>query len=202
MRSDGFGAVDEAGGGSMIRGEKLKFTNAAEWVNADGEVIPADCEFLIVEVRKALQKWSDDRPVETRVLADDELFPDVNRMNAEEPPESWREAFGKKVGPWQRTVFIYMIDPKTMRGYTYPTSTFGGFRAVSDLKADVKRARLLHGTDNIFPLVTLGSTPMKTQYGGRDRPAFEVVRFVPIGGNATPLLADPKAPPMNDSIPY
>jgi hypothetical protein len=34
------------------------------------------------------------------------------------------------------------------------------------------------------------------------RPAFKIVRFVPIGGQARPLLEESKAEPLNDQIVY
>ncbi len=197
-RSDGFDD-DDGVGASIIKGEKLKFTNTGEWVDGDGDPIAADREFLIVELMKVNQKWIDGKPVETHILGSGECFPDIEKLNAEAPRSEWREAFGKMAGPWQNSFVLYLLDPKTMRGFTFPTSTAGGFRAVFELKGDVYRARMLQG-DNVYPVVTLADTHMKTQYGGRQRPAFKIVRFVPIGGQARPLLEQPEPEPMNDAI--
>jgi hypothetical protein len=200
--SDGFDAVLDADGNrSIIRGAKYKFTNNAEWLDDAGEVVDPAREFLVFEIAKVTQKWIDGMPAETRILAPDEYFPDTERLNAGAPPKEWREAFGKQVGPWQNSIVVYLFDPTTMECFTWPTSTAGGFRAVDDLQARVKRARRLQG-DNVFPVVTLADTHMNTQYGGRQRPALKVVRFIAIGGQAKPLLDEPKAEAMNDQIPY
>ena len=199
-RSDGFDD-DDGVGMSIIRGEKLKFTNAGTWVDENGDPIAKDREFLVVELMKVSQKWIDGKPVETRILSSGEYFPDIEKLNAEAPRSEWREAFGKMVGPWQNSFVLYLLDPETMQGFTFPTSTAGGFRAVFELKDDVHRARMLQG-DNVYPVVTLADTHMKTQYGPRQRPAFKIVRFVPIGGQARPLLEESKAEPLNDQIVY
>jgi hypothetical protein len=197
-RSDGFDD-DDGVGMSIIRGEKLKFTNAGTWVDENGDPIAKDREFLVVEVMKVRQKWIDGKPVETHILGSGEYFPDIEKLNAEAPRSEWREVFGKMAGPWQNSFVLYLLDPKPMRGFTFPTSTAGGFRAVFELKGDVHRARMLQG-DNVYPVVTLADTHMKTQYGGRQRPAFKIVRFVQIGGKARPLLEQPELEPMNDAI--
>ena len=198
-RSDGFDDVDDRVGTSIIRGDKLKFTNAGAWVDENGDPIAKDREFLVVELMKVSQKWIDGKPVETRILSSGEYFPDIEKLNAEAPRSEWRDAFGKMVGPWQNSFVLYLLDPETMQGFTFPTSTAGGFRAVFELKGDVHRARMLQG-DNVYPVVTLADTHMKTQYGPRQRPAFKIVRFVPIGGQARPLLGQPEPEPMKDAI--
>jgi hypothetical protein len=54
--SDGFDAPDD-GGKSIIKGTKLKFTNGAQWIDDDDEVITKDREFLVVEIKRIWQKW-------------------------------------------------------------------------------------------------------------------------------------------------
>ena len=199
--SDGFDGVDDGGTRSIIKGAKLKFSKTEEWIGEDDDVIPPDREFIVVELAKVTQKWIDDKPAETRILAPDEYFPDTEKLNAEAPPEEWRDKFGKQVGPWQNSIVAYLLDPKTMEGFTWPTSTAGGFRAIDELKGHVRRARMMQGA-NVYPVVTLADTHMRTQFGGRQRPQFKVVRFVTLGGTERPLLEQTKPEPMNDSIQY
>jgi hypothetical protein len=200
---DSFDDVDDGGGSSPIKGDKIKYGNDDKWINAKtGEVIPPTRELLVAERIKGTQKWIDDKPAETRILATGEHFPDIERLNAEAPPEEWTEKFGTKRGPWQNVFFVYLLDPKTLEGFTWPTSTAGGFRAVSELTEHVRRARMLQGAANIFPVVTLFSTHMNTRFGGRQRPRLEVVRFITLGGQARPLLEQPKPEPLNDAIPF
>ncbi len=203
--SDGFDAVLDANGNrSIIRGIKIKFTNNAEWIDDAGEVIPPDREFLVVELTKVVQKWIDALPAEQRILEPHEPFPDVERLNAEVPQSEWTEKFGKLVGPWQNSIALHLFDPKTLEGFTWPTSTAGGFRCIDELQGRVRRARRLQG-DNVFPLVTLADIHMNTQFSGRQRPHFKVLRFVALGSatEQQSLLAPAdKVPPMNDEIPY
>jgi hypothetical protein len=137
-QSDGFNATDEAGGSGLIKGEKIKFSNAGEWLSGD-TVIAADREFIVIKLLRATQKWRDGRPVETVIIADDAYFPDIKTLNAEVPLEEKHEAFGKMVGPFQNVILAYLICPASMQAFCWPTSTMGGFRAIQELK-DATRA--------------------------------------------------------------
>jgi hypothetical protein len=211
LHNDGFDAPDEDAGSGIIQGTKLKFSNSAAWLDDNDDVIAKDRQFIGSKIIKVVQMWLLDpktqklKPAETRILPPDQLFPDIDHMNAEAPPEQWREHFGTKKGPWEKSLVLYLLDPKNMRGFTYVASSFGGMRAVSDLKADTQRARLLHGA-NVYPLLTLGDVFMPTQFGGRQRPCFNVVKFIPIGAApAQPQLAKPeksKNNDLDDSIPF
>jgi hypothetical protein len=202
--NDGFDAVLDANGkASPIKGTMIKFTQNAEWVDSTGEVIPADRKLLVVEIAKVEQKWIDGLPVETRILAPDEFFRDTEVMNEAAPRSEWREAFGKSIGPWQNSVMVYLFDPATAEGFTWPTSTAGGTRAVDELQGRVRRIRAMRGA-NFFPLVQLADTFMNTQYGGRQRPLFKVVDFVALGAaEQQPQLEQAKYADKNgDDIPY
>jgi hypothetical protein len=202
--SDGFDSVDESGTGSLIKGALVKFTNNAEWlIKESGEVIPPERELLVTELTKASQKWIDATPVETRIIGADEYFPDTERLNAEAPQHEWRDAFGKRVGPWQNSIVVYLFDLKSMEGFSFPTSTSGGFRAVDELKGHVRRVRMLQG-NNVYPVVTLSDLHMNTAFGGRQRPHFKVQRFIALGSaDARPAIAaGPNADMGGDQIPY
>jgi hypothetical protein len=199
--SDGFDSVDDGGGRSIIKGTKIKYAKTEEWVDEAGEVIDPAREFIVIQLDRVEQKWIDNLPVETRVLAPNEYFRDLEKLNAEAPKSEWRDAFGHKEGPWQKSYACYMLDPNSLQAFTWPTSTIGGFRAIEDLKNHVGRARMAQGA-NVFPVVTLSDIHMNTAFGGRQRPAFKVVRFIALGGTERPLLEEPKPEPMNDRVPY
>ena len=175
---------DESGGGSLIKGMKLKFTNEAKW-EAGEEEIAADHEFIVVEILRVVQKWIDQKPVETRVLAPDEKFPDIDELNEAAPKEEWTEKFGKEVGPWQKGRIVYLIDPETLQFYTFPTGTVGGDQAVRDLRESTGMARRMRGS-NIYPRIHLSDTHMNTKFGGRQRPAFDIVRYEALGELTAP----------------
>lgn len=197
--NDGFDFADD-GTQTIIKGTKIKFLNTAEW-EAGGEKISVERKFLAIEVLRVTQKWLDGRPTETRIIKPEEKFPDIDQLNAEAPQSEWRDMFGKKIGPWQRGYVLYLLDPISMAGFTFPTSTLGGERAVRELREAIFRARMLRGP-NIFPLVTLGDVHMNTRFGGRQRPHFVIKEFVPIGaaptgnvGNTEPGRIEPPRHP-------
>jgi hypothetical protein len=174
---DGFDSDDDGSSRSIIKGAKIKFTNNAEWLDAStDEVISPEQKFIVIQIVKVTQKWIEGRPQETRILATGLPFPDVEKLNAEAPRSEWREHFGKMEGPWQNSYVVYLLDPRTMGGFTFPTSTVGGMRAVHELKEATRRARMLHGPGN-YPVVTLSDVHMNTQFGGRSRPCFKILRF-------------------------
>jgi hypothetical protein len=202
---DGFDSPDEGGSDSILKGEKLKFTRGATWIDRSETVIDPKREFIVAEVKKVIQKWIPDveRP-ETTELGPDEFFPDIEKMNAEAPQSEWREVFGKSEGPYQKAYVVYLFDPRTMEAFTFITATKGGFRATDELKGKVRRARELKGT-NRFALVTLGDSIMPSRlYGEIPCPDFKIIDFVPLGGPTQPLIEPAKptvAEELNDEIP-
>ena len=191
-RGDGF--ADVAGGGmSIIQGMMLKFDGV--WADGGDNPIAKDRELVVYEVGRMTQKWppGGGRP-ESRPLDPGEEWPDVEAMNAAAPKSEWRDKHGTLTGPYENGYFARLIDPKTMQVFTYPTSTAGGGIAIRNLGDDVERARMFLGSNNLYPVVTLTNTLMKTKHGDRQRPAFNIVRFTPIGdgGQAKPLLEESK----------
>ena len=186
---------DDGGATRLIKGTKLKFTNDSEWEDNDDNVIGADHEFIVIELVRAVQKWIDQRPVETRVMPPLEGFPDIDELNEAAPREEWTDKFGKEVGPWQKCWAIYLLDPKTMRFYTFPTDTVGGHQAVRDLREATGMARRMYG-DDVYPRVHLSDTFMPTSYGGRQRPDFKIIKFETLGGSEKTKLSAPEQKPV------
>jgi hypothetical protein len=203
-QTDSLGAEDpDAGSGGLLRGHLLKFGNSGTWLDTvEGAVVGPDQQFLVCEEIKACEKWGDRRVVERRIMALGEAFPDVERLNLETPREQWREFCGVPKGPWQNTRYIYLYNPQ-YGAFTWAPSTIGASMCMRDLKAELRRARHLHGKTNLYPIVTLHAVVMKTAYGDRQRPAFKVLGFATLGEpTGQPTLNETPAPPMNDKIPY
>jgi hypothetical protein len=186
QQSDGVDASDE-GGNKVIKGTKFTFSNNAEYVaGKGGEVIKSPPrEFIFIQRKRFVQEWppgdgGNDPPLSTVELADHECFPDIEKKNNETPKNRWRMSFGNLKGPFEKVQALYLLEQTTMAAYTFLTGTVGGFRAVRDLMDAVKRARLL-GSPCLFPIITLGNTFMPTDWGGRQRPLFSVVRWIEIG---------------------
>ncbi len=187
-RVDGF---DDDGGNDstrVIQGEKWSFTNEGTWVNADEEEIPRNREVVVVDIARVLQKWIDKTPVETRFLASGEQV-DVEQLNDACQKSEWSEDLnGKPRGPWQIQNVVYLVDMETMQRFTYPTSTVGGSIAITDLKDAVKLMRRFKG-GGIYPVVSLAGKHMNTRFGGRQRPHFQIKRWISFGPDGTALPA-------------
>jgi hypothetical protein len=119
-------------------------------------------------------------------------LPDPDDLNSAIPIDQWETGIdGQKRPPWADTVVVYTINPATGSFYTYVSSTTGGRIAVDHLKESVAGMRMLR-SDRVLPLVTLGERPMKTRFGGKSRPHFEIVGWKEAGA---PVLREgaPKA---------
>jgi hypothetical protein len=187
---DGFETTDDEGSERLIKGEKIKFTNDCKWVVArSGEVISRDREFLVVEIRRVVQKWLPDQtnPAETHILNPGEPFPNLRERNDAAPRSEWRKKFERQVGPWQSAHVLYLIEQndtlQTAAAYTWvaETDVIGASRAVSDLRERTTLTRRVRGRGNLFPRVRLSDTHMPTGYGGRQRPDLEIISYLPLG---------------------
>ena len=76
-----------------------------------------------------------------------------------------------------------------MDRYTFPTGTVGGQIAVRELVDKTKWMRKLRGA-NVYPVTTLSDTFMPTRFGGRQRPHFEIKRWISFGPDEK-ALSDP-----------
>jgi hypothetical protein len=203
---DGFDTYEDAVEGEddqqlasqVIKGTMLKFTNEAKWVTREGVEISPELELVPVNVGRVVQKWIDQVPVETITLDPGQKFPDIEQLNAETPKSEWAEGpDGKPRGPWQAQHIVYLLNPATMDRYCFPTGTVGGHICVRDLVDRIQWMRKFRGA-NVYPIVTLSSTFMKTRFGGRQRPHFEIKqRWIGFPGSKTlaPASPAPLAPP-------
>jgi hypothetical protein len=199
---DGFDAFsDEVEGGEERRphqGAFLKFTNEGEWT-ANGEPMSTTREFVVVDIDRCEVKWGidDGPPLERVFLAPGQRFHDIDKLNAETPRNEWRKGpDGQLRGPWQSQHIARLLDPKTMDRFSFPTSTVGGAICIRDLVDRTKWMRKFRG-EPVYPLVTLADTFMNTRYGGRQRPHFEIVRFVTFGGPGEALQTITAKPELN-----
>jgi hypothetical protein len=169
---------DQPHGGGVIKATAIRFTNEATWTNRDEDELPDDLELVVVDVDRVVQKWIDHRPVETRILEPGEKFPDIEQLNEAADRSEWSDGpDGKSRGPWQAQQVVYLLDLKTMDRFTFPTGTVGGQAAVSELVDKTKWMRKLRGA-HVYPIIRLSDTFMPTRFGGRQRPHFEIKRWV------------------------
>jgi hypothetical protein len=193
------GRDQQTGGSGVIKGRVVKFTNDSTWILADDEEeVAPDLELVAVDIGRVVQRWRDQSPIETIILAPGQRYPNVNEMNEAVPKAEWVEGpSGEKRGPWQAQHIVYLLDPLTMDRFSYPTGTIGGQIAVRDLVDRTKWMRRFRGS-NVFPVITLSDTFMKTRFGGRQRPHFLIKRWIALGDGDRALPApDPSTTPRS-----
>jgi hypothetical protein len=201
---DGFtdeseGTDDRSLGSRVIQGEPIKFTNEAAWVDSSGQELPARLELIMVDIGRIVQKWKDQQPVETIILAPHQKYPDVRAMNEACPKSEWREWNGQLLGPWQAQHVAYLLNPADMNKFSWPTGTVGGNIAIAEIAEKTRNMRRFRG-QRVYAVVRLTDKFMPTRWGGRQRPHLEVVRWVTLDGTGalpapdTPAIAGPSAP--------
>ena len=195
---DHYEGEDEGrGGGGVINGLMIKFTNEAEYViTSNDETLEKGIELLAVDRLTVVQYWEDGGPVrdKTIVIQPGQKIPDIKAMNASVPQSEWEEGpDGKPRGPWQMQRLLYLLDQRDMTKYTFVTGTVGGEIALRDLSDKTKWMRRFRGS-GIHPVIELSDTHMKTRFGGRQRPHFIIKRWVDFstGGDALPATGTPK----------
>jgi hypothetical protein len=174
-----------------IKGMQLTWNDAKHWRTRDEQKAPA--KLLVVGVDAILQRWSGGKPEVIR----DKPLPDPDDLNSAIPVSEWETGIdGQKRPPWADTAVVYFIDPLVGCFYTFVSSTTGGRIAYDHLKESVAGMRMLRG-DRVLPLVTLGERPMKTRFGDKSRPHFEIVDWkeagAPVLREETPKAALPLA---------
>jgi len=184
--------------GRVIVGEKIAFTNEATWVNSSGEELPRALELIAGNVLRVTTYWKDGRPIEekTKILPPGQKFPDVEKLNAEVPQSEWGEGpDGRPRGPWQNQHVVRLLDLGTMSKYSWPSpvTTIGSAICVSEVVDQVQWMRRYRG-QRVYPVLTLSDTFMPTRYGGRQRPHFEIKRWITFGDGGTMLPAAGQPP--------
>jgi hypothetical protein len=198
---DGVEGDDRPENSGLIQGTLIKFTAEGLWVDREGNEIPAELELVAADVIRLVQKWQDQKPVETIILEPHQKFPDVEAMNEAVPRDEWEEGPAGLRGPWQAQHLLRLVNLETMDKYSYPSGTIGGRIAIRDLRDRIMWMRRLKGGD-VYAVVTLGRSWMKTKYGGRWRPAFNIKRWVRLGGGeAEALPPSPVTPPTPIAAP-
>src|SRR5262249_34116381 len=153
------------------------------------EEVPANLELVAIDIGRVVQKWKDQRPVETIVLEPGQRYPDIKELNENTPKSEWTDgADGKPRGPGQAQHIVYVLNPATMDRFSYPTGTTGGAIAVRDLVERTKWMRRFRGT-SVYPVITLSDVFMNTRFGGRQRPHFIIKQWIGLGGEEKSLPA-------------
>jgi hypothetical protein len=177
---------DGADYGQPIKGTILKCIDG-RWSAKDSTTLRDGEQFLILSTISMLQHWADGLPSETILKKPGQPFPDVDELNNQIPQETWEKGLdGKPRPPGQRQWVVYLVrvsDDGSM--FTFLNSTFGARLAVQKLAGQVIAMRTLSGA-RVLPLVTLAAKPMKTKFGEKMRPHFEIVDWREFGRDGEP----------------
>jgi hypothetical protein len=170
--SDGFAVVEKHSSTTAIVGRILKFTDG-QFIVDKTEKLPADTTLVAVGVVTAWVHWVDNKPVEHLVTQDGQYHPEREEL-ADLDQDQWPFGLsGERADPWRDTRYLHLIDPQSGADYTFVTDSWGGRRAVGDLKSSIVNVRSAH--PGAKPVILLESVPMKTRFGPRPRPSFKVV---------------------------
>jgi hypothetical protein len=173
---DGFsGSVTD---GKLIKGQILRWNETNGWTDRDGLRSPEI--LLVLGCTEALQRWKDKKPLETITA---KPLPEINDLNAAVSPSEWEPGLdGRPKPPWVHQVVVYLIDPTSAGFFTYLNSTIGARIAWDHLRERVITMRALRGA-KVVPMVKLGHRPMKTNFGMKHRPDFEIISWRSLGAD-------------------
>ena len=205
MNTDGF-AVQENIGASMIVGKMLKFIDGRFTVDKT-ETMPANTTLVAVSAVTVWVHWENNRPVEHRVTQPGQSHPYRDDL-PDQDETKWPLGLNNEPSdPWRDTRYLHLIDPNTGSDYTFTTDSYGGRRAVGDLKSQIANVRSAHPA--AVPLVELAGTMMKTRFGQKPRPDFKIVGWRgrqddvgAAGGKTSKKIAAPGDGDMDDDIPF
>jgi hypothetical protein len=115
----------------------------------------------------------------------DKPLPDPDDLNSAIPVGEWEKGVdGQPRPPWAHVVIVYGVDIAVGVPYTFISATTGAHIAFDHLMDAVYGMRMLRG-DSVLPVVELGERPMKTKFGTKSRPSFNIVSWKePIGSTA------------------
>jgi hypothetical protein len=145
--------------------------------------------------------------LETLVKRPGQPLPSIDELNAKIPEKEWAIGFDNKPRPpWQKSHVVYLLAESSAERFTYLNSTIGARIAVENLRDKVRWMRALRG-ESVVPRVKLGSAPMRTRFGGKLRPDFEIASWVELGveirseQSAEPRLEQAAAPRVEQAKP-
>jgi hypothetical protein len=185
---DGFDG--SLGGGRLIKGPILRWNETNGWLDRDGLRPPEP--LLVLACTEALQCWKNKKPIETITT---KPLPELETLNAAVPKAEWELGLNNQPRPpWVHQVIVYLINPADAGFFTYLNNTIGARIAYDNLREKVITMRALRGA-RVVPLVKLGHRPMKTAFGPKHRPEFEIVSWRSIGSGGD-AISGPKAPQL------
>jgi hypothetical protein len=150
----------------------VKF-NSGGYIADKTENLPPRTTVVVLDIVTAWVKWQNGKPIEHRITYPGQVQPDRDDLG-DRDEALWELGLnGELTDCWKDTRYVRLVDPQSGADFTFVTDTFGGRMAVGELKSQVSNVRYAHPV--ALPIVQLGTTQMKTDYGPKPRPQFKVV---------------------------
>ena len=185
--TDGWDAQANDSAASPMKGSSIKFDAGAYFIGREKTLIQPDRQFVAIDVREGWQFLKKDCPAEYSMRAVG--GPKPPRPNSFADPSEWLDGLdGDPADPWKYAKFLYLLDPSSAEVFTFTSSTTGGRIGISDLTAQIQLMR--NTRPGAVPIVELQSRQMKTKFGMKPRPFFQVCGWRVKSEEATKLIAD------------
>jgi len=184
--ADGWDAQANDASASPVKGNSIKFDNGAYFLGREKTLIQPERQFVAIDIREGWLFLKKDCPAEYAMRPVG--GPKPPRPESFSDPKEWPDGFdGKPADPWRYSKFLYLLDPVSAEVFTFSTSTSGGRWGISDLTDQIKLMRSTRA--GAIPIVELQSRQMKTKFGMKPRPFFQVVSWR-VKSEDTKLIAD------------
>ena len=186
-----------SGGGGAIRGKLVKFNTEGRFFCGDADVTGG--EFAVTGVLTCWLRWGDDgKPAEIRITQPGEDHPQRQDLPDQDEHNWPLGPDGKRADPWQDTRYLYLVAPTTAVEATFSTRSYGGHRAVADLKRQIATMRRVH--PKAAPIIRLDAERMRTKFGPKPKPLFTVIDWR--GPETARIEPAPPAASEDDGSPW
>ena len=114
---DGFD--DTSSDNRLIQGSVARCVDGV-WSTGDGTKLTPDMQWIALGTAEAIQRWKNNKPVETIKKTPGVPLPDVEGLNAKIPQSEWEMGLDRKPrAPYQHQYLVYLLNPNDASLITY-----------------------------------------------------------------------------------
>jgi hypothetical protein len=192
-------------------GERAKFDNGV-WSNEAGTALPPERRYLVLGTTRKLVRFHEEGPPDVIAKKPGERLPDPDELNEKIPKKEWLVGLDNKPRPpWAVWYITILLDDSDAQLFTHANCTFGAKIATLKLEDRIAWMCALRGVEALA-LVQLRDAPMKTSFGIKRRPEFELAGWrkfadgaLRVADQGAPALKAIEAPSLkeelNDEVP-
>jgi hypothetical protein len=180
--------------GRLLKGTFLKWNDNSHWVDRDDLTPPST--LLVIAINEILQRWKDGK---AEIISEKPL-PDPAQLNSTIPIAEWERGIDNTPRPpWAHVVVVYFVSLATGEFFTHASATTGAHIAYDALREAVVTMRALRGA-RVMPIVNLSERPMKTKFGMKRRPHFEIIGWKTPGDDSKAVPVKPMPPQISGPV--